>query len=82
MHLALAIKIGICVLALYAIYILSAIPAAYMEFKGRPREKMEWCNKHGLIRRQHALPFMSTTICPRCYMEAWNQADKGKLGQK
>lgn len=79
MHLA--IKIGICVLAAYAVYILSAIPAAYAEFKGKPREKMEWCSKHGLIRRQHALPFMTTTICPRCFREAWNAAERGELGK-
>ena len=68
-------------LCLYALYILSAIPAAYMDFKGRPREPMEWCHKHGFFRRKHALAFMSTTVCPRCYMEAWKQAEAGELGR-
>ena len=63
----------------YAIYILSAIPQAFVDFKARPREPMEWCHKHGFFRRKHALAFMSTTICPRCYMEAWNNADSGKV---
>lgn len=69
-------KLMIGILAIYAIYILSAIPQAYAEFKQRPREPMEWCHKHGFYRRKHTLPFMGTTICPKCYLEAWNNAPK------
>jgi hypothetical protein len=69
-----AIVVVVVMLAAYAVYILSAIPQAWLEFKERPREKMEWCHKHGFYRRKHVLPFMGTTVCPRCYLEAWNTA--------
>lgn len=72
-------RIIVWLLAAYAVYLLSAIPQAYIDFKARPREPMEWCHKHGFFRRKHALPFMNTTICPRCYMEAWNNASEGKV---
>lgn len=84
MHLELKIGIvlGVVLLAMFGAYILSAVPQAYAEFKERPREPMEWCYKHGYFRKKHTLPFMGTTICPRCYMEAWNNADSGKVPYK
>ncbi len=76
----IAWDIVIVVLVVGAVYILSAIPQAYAEFKTRPREPMQWCHQHGYFRKKHVLPFMGTTVCPRCYMEAWNKAEAGKLG--
>jgi hypothetical protein len=78
----LAIKILVWALALWAVYVLSGVAQAYLEFKERPREPMGWCHRHGFFRKKHLLPFMSTTVCPRCYMEAWNNAEKGELGKK
>lgn len=71
---------AIVLLAGYGVYILSAIPQAYAEFKTRPREPMSWCHHHGYFRKKHVLPFLGTTVCPRCYMEAWNKAEAGELG--
>lgn len=79
MHGLVWLKIAVTALSVWAVYVLTAIPQAYLDFKARPREPMEWCGKHGFFRRKHALPFMNTTICPRCYMEAWNNADQGKV---
>lgn len=79
MHWALKVITGF--LVAYAVYLLSAIPAAYFEFKERPREPMDWCHRHGFFRKKHALPFFTTTVCPQCYLETWKKAEKGELGK-
>lgn len=50
----------------------------YFDVKERPTEPMEWCHVHGFFRKKHVLPFMNTTICPRCYKDAWQKAEKGR----
>lgn len=56
------------------IWVGAAVVQGYADFKSKPREPMEWCHKHGAFRKKHALLFHETTVCPRCYHEAWNNA--------
>lgn len=54
----------------------SAWLLAYVDYKSRPREPMEWCHKHGHFRKGHCLPLAGTLYCPQCYLEAMQQAKR------
>ena len=64
----------ICV-AIWIVWTLCGPLEALIDVKRRPRKPMEWCHKHGYFLRDHALPFMTTTICPICYREAWKKSE-------
>lgn len=44
--------------------------SGYLEHKGRPREEMYLCDKHGAFRKSHAL-FITPEVpyCPQCFSE-------------
>lgn len=52
---------------------------AWLDYKGRPREPMEWCHKHGFFRKTHCIPITPTVnVCPTCYLDAIGGAGKVK----
>ena len=56
----------------------AAFVEAYLEVKNKPREKMGWCHKHGLIREKHMLPLGFMDVCPICYKKTLDQAGQMK----
>jgi len=62
-------------IAILLVWIGSGALEGYMDAKQRPAEPMEWCHKHGFFRKKHVLDFMETTVCPRCYYEAFKKAE-------
>lgn len=70
------------ILVLIALYFFISVAIeiyeAYDDIQKRPKEKMEWCAKHGPIRKKHCLPLFpgmkksngeEFVACPICYKE-------------
>lgn len=64
-------------LAFLIVWLGSGAVEGYMDAKRRPAEAMEWCHKHGAFRKKHVLEFAETTVCPRCYYEAFKKVENG-----
>lgn len=72
--LGAGILVGIFSLSAY--FYGTALFEAWFEVKNKPREKMMWCHKHGMVRMRHAIDLGYTQVCPLCYREALEQAEQ------
>lgn len=64
------------IVAAFVVWLGTGAVEGYWDAQKRPAEPMEWCHKHGFFRKKHVLEFMDTTVCPRCYQEAWKKVEK------
>ena len=68
----------VVVLVSLAVYFFgTAYFEAWHEVQNKPREKMEWCWKHGMIRKRHCIDLGYTVVCPICYKKAIDDAERG-----
>lgn len=80
MELRHGIEIVCLLIALWLVWGFTGIIDGYYKFKSMPNGgEMFWCHKHGAFSKKHVLPLLSTTVCPRCYREAWKNAESGKV---
>lgn len=70
------LTVAIVVLVIFCVWIGTGAIEGFMDAQKRPTEKMEWCYKHGFFRQKHVLQFAETTVCPRCYHEAFKKVEK------
>jgi hypothetical protein len=71
------ILVCIFIILIFATAAGTAVLEAYIDFKGKPKEEMFWCTKHGYFRKQHCLPLFpelggtaeNSFICPTCYYQ-------------
>ena len=52
--------------------------SAYLEVKNAPKEIMEYCSKHGPLRKQHLLTFFDINYgyCWLCWHDAMKAAER------
>jgi threonine/homoserine/homoserine lactone efflux protein len=60
------------------LYLAYIILSTWAEVKAQPREEMEWCPKHGAIRRSHAVNFAGVYYCSICFHENMVNAEKNR----
>lgn len=70
------ITIVVILITCFLVWIGTGVVEGFMDAKKRPAEPMEWCYKHGFFRKEHVLQFMDVTVCPRCYHEAFEKAER------
>lgn len=71
-----AILIGAAAVGL--LYLAYIILSTWAEVKAQPREEMEWCPKHGAIRRAHSVNFAGVYYCSICFHENMVSAEKAR----
>jgi hypothetical protein len=61
--------------SLIVLYLCWMIVGTYLIVRAQPREPMEWCPKHGPIRKEHMITFAGTPYCSICFHERMKTAE-------
>jgi hypothetical protein len=67
MNVKLFVIILICVAGIAGLYAGLTFLKVWVTEKGRPREEMFLCDKHGAMRKKHTITFQGASYCSVCF---------------